>query len=151
MVVVNSKAEEAFRGQDFLTSFVVRFDEEYAQEEEADFEETLRLFSKGFRHGDVFDSHLKVIEYRLTSQESYGKEAIDSAKRLRAGLMAYHDTITGNYYVGLLRSDYKELFDLLYHKVFMEKNQNKFMEIKRLGKVPQDFTGVYIELLKDVA
>ena len=151
MVVVNSKAEEAFRGQDFLTSFVVRFDEEYAQEEEADFEETLRLFSKGFRHGDVFDLNIKVIEYRLTYQESYGKEAIDSAKSLRAGLMAYHDTITGNYYVGLLRSEYKDLFYILYHKLFMEKNQNKFMEIKRLGKVSEDFTGVYIELLKNVA
>ena len=151
MVVVNSKAEETFRNKDFLTSFVAKFDEKYAQEEEADFEETLRLFSRGFRHGDVFDSSIKVIEYRLAYQESYGKDAIDSAMSLRAGLMAYHDTITGNYYVGLLRSEYKDLFDILYHKLFMEKNQNKFMEIKRLGKVPNDFTGVYIELLKDVA
>lgn len=149
--MVNSKAEEAFRGKDFLMSFVVKFDEKYAVEEEDDFEDTLRLFSRGFRHGDVFDTNVSVVEYRLVYQESYGMEAINSAKGLRAGLMAYHDAITGNYYVGLLRDDYKDLFNLLYHKVFMERNQNKFMEIKRLGKVPMDFVGVYIELLKSVA
>lgn len=151
MVVVNSKAENAFRGNDFLMSFVVKFDEKYAAEEEADFDETLRLFSRGFRHGDVFDANIKVVEYRLVYRESYGQEAIDSAKKLNAGLMAYHDPITGNYYVGLLREDYKSLFNLLYHKVFMENNSNKFMDIKRLEEVPADFKAVNIKLLKSVA
>ena len=132
-------------------SLVVKFDEKYAWEEEDDFEDTLNLLTQGFRRAEDIDSNVWAIEHRLAYKVDCDQKAIDSAKKLRAGLMAYKDPTTGAYYLGLLRPEYKELFILLFHKVFMERNANKFMELRRLGDIPADFKPLEVVMLKEAA
>lgn len=136
----------SFRSERIISSFAVKFDTNYAREEKEDWQSVIKAFDK-----PRTDYSTKEITRQVKITYGYGDMAYFEAYSSGAGIMVYHDEVDDTFYVGLLRETSRELFEMLFRKVLMENNSNKFLHLRRIHTIPEDYRPVNVEYLKRAA
>ena len=137
---------EYFMRERIISSFAVRFDTNYAREEKEDWESVIKAFAE-----ERTDYSTKEVTRQLRITYSYGDIGYYEAFASGAGIMVYHDEVDDTFYVGLIREDSRELFEMLFRKVFMENNSNKFLHLRRVHTISEDYRPIKVKYLKEAA
>ncbi len=74
-----------------------------------------------------------------------------NAVKAKAGIMIFYEESSDTFYVGLIDENHKEVYNMLFHKLFMENNSNRFIHLRREGTIAEDYKPVKIEILKKAA
>lgn len=138
--------DEVFKSKIVLSSFSVKFDSDYAKEEKDDWNEVISAFDKD-RIDYVTKDHVRTVMIL----ESFTLMEYYSAVKVNAGIIIFYEESSDTFYVGLIDENHKEVYNMLFHKLFMENNSNRFIHLRREGTIAEDYKPVKIEILKKAA
>ena len=138
--------DEVFKSEIVLSSFSVKFDSDYAREEKEDWEGVISAFDKD-RIDYVTKEHVRTVMIL----ESFTLMEYYSAVKANAGIIIFYEESSDTFYVGLIDEKHKEAYNMLFHKLYMENNSNRFIHLRREGTIAEDYKPVNIEILKQAA